>query len=174
LRIGLNTGAGGRWRWKKWTDEGQVELIRAIRATHPNARILLYGGPEERERNRALVRLAPEMLVDTGTENSLRQFGALVDLCDVMVTGDTMALHLASALGKRIVALFGPTSAPEIELYGRGTKILPTDMSCLGCYLSDCDVRPACMQRISPDTVLAAVEAEIARLGRLPTEAVTT
>jgi heptosyltransferase-2 len=171
LRIGLNTGAGGRWRWKKWTDEGQVELIRAIRSTHPNARILLYGGPEERERNRALVRLAPETLVDTGTENSLRQFGALVALCDVMVTGDTMALHLASALGKRIVALFGPTSAPEIELYGRGSKILPTDMSCLGCYLSDCDVRPACMQRIAPDTVLAALEAEIARLGRLPREA---
>jgi heptosyltransferase-2 len=172
LRIGLNTGAGGRWRWKKWTDEGQVELIRAIRSTHPDARILLYGGPEERERNRALVRLAPETLVDTGTENSLRQFGALVDLCDVMVTGDTMALHLASALGKRIVALFGPTSAPEIELYGRGAKILPENMSCLGCYLSDCDVRPACMQRISPDTVLAALEAEIARLGRLPREAV--
>lgn len=164
LRIGMNTGAGGRWRWKKWTDEGHVELIRAIVARHPDARILLYGGPEERERNKGLAQLAPGRLVDTGTDNTLRQFGALVNLCDVMVTGDTMALHLASALGKRIVALFGPTSAPEIELYGRGTKVLPEAMSCLGCYRSDCDVRPACMQRISVHQVMAALENELSSI----------
>lgn len=162
LRIGLNTGAGGRWRWKKWTDEGHVELIRAIVAARPRAKILLYGGPEERERNKALAQIAPGHLVDTGTDNTLRKFGALVSLCDVMVTGDTMALHLASALDKRIVALFGPTSAPEIELYGRGTKVLPEAMSCLGCYRSDCDVRPACMQRISVQQIMAALELQIA------------
>jgi ADP-heptose:LPS heptosyltransferase len=164
LKIGINTGAGGRWRWKKWTEEGYVQLIHTILEDYPDACILLYGGPEERERNAALASLAPRRLIDTGTNNSLRQFGALVDLCDVMVTGDTMALHLASALGKRIVALFGPTSAAEIELYGRGTKVAPWDMPCLGCYLNDCDVRPACMERIAPGLVMAALRNEIKAL----------
>lgn len=161
LIIGLNTGAGGRWRWKKWTEQGYVELVRAILEDYPDSRILLYGGPEERERNAKLANLAPNRLIDTGTGNTLRQFGALVSICDVMVTGDTMALHLASALGKRVIALFGPTSAAEIELYGRGSKVAPWDMSCLGCYLNDCEIRPACMERISAPQVMTSVRNEI-------------
>jgi len=160
-RIGLNTGAGGRWRWKKWTQQSYVGLIQAITATYPEARILLYGGPDERDRNAALSELAPGKLVDTGVDNSLREFGALVSLCDIMVTGDTMALHVATALTKRVVALFGPTSADEIEMYGRGAKVTPSDMPCLGCYLSDCDVSPACMERISVSQVMSALIAQI-------------
>ena len=155
--IGLNTGAGGRWKWKKWTLGGYGELIRIINTELPDAKILLYGGPEEVERNQELRALAPNKVVDTGTENSLREFGALVSLCDVMVTGDTLGLHVATAQGKRIVALFGPTSAPEIDLYGRGDKIIAQGLDCLGCYLSDCDVRPACMERIHAPEVFARV-----------------
>ena len=164
LTIGLNTGAGGRWRWKKWTEDGYVQLIGAILKEYPDSRVLLYGGPEERARNAKLASLAPNQLIDTGTGNTLRQFGALVSLCNVMVTGDTMALHLASALGKRVVALFGPTSASEIELYGRGSKVAPWGMSCLGCYLSDCEIRPACMERISATQVLTSLRDEITAL----------
>jgi heptosyltransferase-2 len=155
--IGLNTGAGGRWKWKKWTLEGYSELIRLIIAQMPGAKIVLYGGPEEIERNAYLHALAPEHVVDTGTDNSLRKFGALVSLCDVMVTGDTLGMHVATAQGKRIVALFGPTSAHEIKLYGRGDKIVPKNLNCLCCYLSDCDVTPACMERIQSQEVFASV-----------------
>lgn len=161
--IGLNTGAGGRWRWKKWTEQGYSDLVEMLLASRPDARVLLYGGPEEEARNRELAARNPGRLIDTGTRNTLRNFGALVDLCDVMVTGDTMALHLATALGKRIVALFGPTSAAEIELYGRGERIQPEGMSCLVCYRSDCDVRPACMERVSAKTVLNAVLKSVER-----------
>ena len=164
LIIGLNTGAGGRWRWKKWTEEGYIELISTITRAYPDAHVLLYGGPEERERNKELARQAPGRLTDTGTNNTLREFGALIDLCDVLVTGDTMALHMALALGKRVVALFGPTSAPEIELYDQGTKIEPHNMSCLGCYLWDCDVRPACMERITAEQVMRALTKNVAAL----------
>jgi heptosyltransferase-2 len=156
LIVGLNTGAGGRWRWKKWTVEGYTELIRMLLAEYPGVRVLLYGGPAETERNSVLSAVAPEVLINTGSNNTLRNFGALVGLCDIMITGDTLALHIASALGKPIVALFGPTSAAEIDLYGRGTKIVP-QMACIGCYLSDCDVTPSCMQRISAHEVMAEV-----------------
>ena len=156
--LGLNTGAGGRWEWKKWTMEGYTGLIRAVIERVPDVRILLYGGPAERARNAALCSIAPDRVLDTGAENTLREFGALVDLCDVMVTGDTLGMHVATALGKRIVALFGPTSASEIELYGQGEKIVPDGMDCLCCYLPDCEVRPACMQRISVARVLEEVE----------------
>jgi ADP-heptose:LPS heptosyltransferase len=155
--LGLNTGAGGRWVWKKWTLEGYSGLIRAALDRIPGVQILLYGGPDESERNARLKSIAPDRIVDTGAGNTLREFGALVSLCDVMVTGDTLGMHVATALAKRTIVLFGPTSAAEIELYDRGVKVLPEGMDCLCCYLSDCDVRPACMQRIDVDRVFTEV-----------------
>jgi len=52
--------------------------------------------------------------------------------CDLAVTGDTLAMHLSLALGKRNVALLGTTSAAEIELYGLGEKVVPK-MECPPC-----------------------------------------
>ena len=80
----------------------------------------------------------------------------MVGLCGVVVTGDTMALHVAAGLGKRVVALFGPTSAAEIDLYGRGTKIV-TALDCACCYRRGCDVKPHCMDVIEVSEVFAAV-----------------
>ena len=153
--VGLNTGAGGRWKYKKWTFEGYAALIKELQRRHRCA-VLLYGGPEEHERNAALVSMFPTV-VDTGTDNRLREFFALVGLSDIFVTGDTMALHVATALRKQIVCLFGPTSAHEIEDYGRIIKIQPA-LDCLVCYKMDCDFVPNCMEEISVDTVVSAVD----------------
>lgn len=159
--VGLNTGAGRRWEHKKWTEEGFVELIRLIRSSGRGGKppvVLLLGGPEERDRNRRILEKSSGGAVDSGTGHSLREFIAVVDVCDLVVTGDTMALHIAAALGKKVVALFGPTSASEIELYGRGAKIV-SDAPCAGCYRTACDVRPTCMERIAAADVFRAVGA---------------
>jgi ADP-heptose:LPS heptosyltransferase len=74
-----------------------------------------------------------------------------------------MALHIAVALAKPVVALFGPTSAAEIELYGQGEKIQPPGLDCLVCYLSRCDKSPYCQELIDPERVASAVEGQLAR-----------
>lgn len=152
--VGLNTGAGGRWPLKKWTLEGYRALIDRL-ADH-GAKVLLLGGPEEADRNRELRSGREGKVLDVGCDNPLRDFAALVDLVDVMVTGDTLAMHIAIARRKQLVVMFGPTSAAEIELYGRGEKIVSTDLDCLCCYLTACDKDPNCMNTISVDTVFAA------------------
>lgn len=155
--IGLNTGAGKRWAMKKWRVEGYLELIERLgRAGDVN--LLLLGGPEERERNQEILRRSRVPLVDAGCDHPVRQFAALITLCDVVVTGDTIGVHLATALKKKAVVLFGPTSATEIELYGLGRKVLP-DRPCQCYYLPDCRVTPTCMDRISADAVFQALEA---------------
>jgi heptosyltransferase-2 len=152
--VGLNVGAGGRWQLKRWRLEGFVEL--AERLYRRGARLLLLGGAAERERHAEILRASAAPVADAGTDNDLRHFSALTERCEVLVTGDTLAMHVGLALGRRVVVLFGPTSAPEIELYGLGEKVLP-DMSCLGCYKSACDFVPNCMDLISVDMVEAAV-----------------
>ena len=161
--IGINTGASHRWRFKQWRDEGYKELISIV-SKRSDTGILLYGGNEEKEKNQILKEKFPNV-IDTGSKNSLREFFALTDLTDIMITGDTMALHAATALKKKVICLFGPTSSFEIEDYSRIKKIIPV-MDCLVCYKQDCDFVPNCMDLISTDmiykTILETME-EIAK-----------
>ena len=153
--IGLNTGAGGRWPLKQWREDGYLELIARV-SRREDVQFLLLGGPAEQERNDRLKRAADVPLLDPGCDNTVRHFAALMSHTNVIVTGDTLAMHLALALGKRTVVLFGPTSAAEIELYGLGEKVVPS-MSCLSCYKTSCDFVPNCMDLITTDMVEGAV-----------------
>ena len=154
--IGLNTGAGGRWPLKQWREEGYLELVARLGRDDGEVQFLLLGGPGERARNERLKSAATVRLHDPGCDNPPRHFAGLLSHCDVVVTGDTLAMHLALALKKRTVILFGPTSAAEIDLYGLGEKVVPK-MECLSCYKNSCDFVPNCMDLISTDMVEGAV-----------------
>lgn len=74
--------------------------------------------------------------------------------CRLIVTNDSLGMHLAIALKKNAVALFGPTSSREVYLYERGTKLLPqTAYECVPCLKSSCHQRKPCMALISPERV---------------------
>jgi ADP-heptose:LPS heptosyltransferase len=154
--IGMNTGAGRRWELKQWREEGYLELVERLARRH-NAQFVLLGGPEERERHQRLMSRSQVHLIDGGCDNPVRHFAAIVAACSLIVAGDTLAMHLSLALGRRIVVLFGPTSAAEIEMYGLGEKVVPR-MDCLVCYKPTCDFVPNCMDLITTDMVEAAVE----------------
>jgi len=155
--VGLNTGAGGRWLYKQWTREHQQSFLRLC--ADAGASVLLLGGPEEVQRHRDLLTFAGNLPVfDGGNHNSYGRFAALIDRCAVVVTSDSLAVHVTAARKKPAVVLFGPTSAAEIELYGRGSKVTPPDMDCLCCYLPKCDRQPHCQAKIEPQAVFAAVQ----------------
>ena len=161
--VGLATGAGGRWPLKQWREEGFAELIEQLRLRFAERlQVVLLGGPEEKEKNARLRKRFGDAVVDTGCDNPVRQFAGLLRGCDVVVTGDTLAMHLALAQQRRTAVLFGPTSYHEIELFGLGEKIYPS-MDCLGCYLTACDKKPNCMQEIKTSTVFAAVVEQLER-----------
>jgi len=152
--IGLNTAAGGRWRTKELPIERTVELARQVAAGVGGAcSFLVLGGPEEAERNRALtaaLRKAEPGLraVDGGTDNGLLEFAALIELVDLLVSSDSMALHMGIALERRIVCFFAPTSAAEIELYGQGEKVWSTTPDYCS-YRPDADNSTITSERLS-------------------------
>jgi lipopolysaccharide heptosyltransferase III len=162
--LGLNTGAGRRWPLKQWREDGYLELIERL-ARRRATQFVLLGGPDERERHQRLARGSRIPLIDAGCDNPVRHFAAVVAACDLVVTGDTLPMHLSLALDRRTVVLFGPTSAAEIELYGLGEKVVPR-MDCLACYKSACDFVPNCMDLITTEMVEAAVERQLAAVPR--------
>src|SRR3989338_7382830 len=122
--IGINTGAGGRWQDKKLSIEETAELIDKVNRDINNAKLLLFGGPKEKERNEKIKKTIKSRIIDAGCNNPLMEFASLVNLCNVLVTSDSLALHIGTALKKKIVSFYYPTSSMEIETYGRGTKII--------------------------------------------------
>jgi len=152
--VGFNTGCGAVFRTKQWTVEGWASTARALLdAGYPN--VMLMGGPAEEELNAAIIAQVPE-LIDTGTRNPLEDFFGIVQACDVVVTSDSLGMHIAIARGKYVVALFGSTSHHEIDLFERGEKVI-TDFPCSPCYLKTCEKKPTCMEAMSPQQVMDAV-----------------
>jgi heptosyltransferase-2 len=163
--IALNTGAGGRWESKKLPEERTVELAAALaRALDGRARFLLCGGPEEGPRNARIGRgLAARGLgwVDAGTGNGLLEFAALLACCDLVITSDSLALHLAITQRVPVVAFFAPTPAHEIELYGRGEAVASTAPD-YASYRSDADTSTLSVERL----LAAALRVLAARVER--------
>jgi heptosyltransferase-2 len=170
--VGLNTGAGGRWPLKQWREDGYVELVERL-ASRMDVQFLLLGGPQESERNERLKAASCVPLLDPGCDNTVRHFAALVGHMDVVVTGDTLAMHLALAQGRRTVVIFGPTSAAEIEMYGLGEKVVPK-MECLSCYKTSCDFVPNCMDLVSVEMVETAVRRQLALNANKPVAGLQT
>jgi heptosyltransferase-2 len=154
--IGLNTGAGDVFANKAWTMDGFLGLVTALKK-RPKTRMILLGGPLERDRNQKILKKTKGAVIDGRCDNTLGQFAALINLCDLVVTGDTTALHLAIGLQKKVVALFGPTCAQEIELYGRGEKLV-SSLACTPCYRRVCAISPNCMEAISVEEVLEKIK----------------
>ena len=111
--IGLNTGAGSKFGTKQWPPEHFRRLIRLL-TTKLGADVFLLGGERERAMNRSLERAAAKGVYNTGTDHSLLDFAGFIEAMDVVVSSDTLGMHLAIGLGKKVVALFGSTCPQEI------------------------------------------------------------
>ena len=152
--VGLNVGAGTVFANKAWTPRGYADLAGLVN-DRLGGTALLLGGPEDRENVEQTLRLAGEKARDTGVHEVL-DFCALVGSLDALVTGDTMAMHVAIALGVPVVVILGPTVAQEIAFYGPGRTVV-TQAECAPCYRRSCDVSPSCMDVIDAQTVFQSL-----------------
>lgn len=153
--VGLNVGAGSVFANKAWTVAGYAELARRIRDSLGGTAVVL-GGPADRRAMERVIRASDGAAVDGGT-HELLEFAAIVGSMDAVVTGDTMALHIAVALGVPAVVIFGPTVPQEIDLYGHGRKVVTT-ADCAPCYARSCDRDPSCMDAVTVDEVFQALK----------------
>ena len=162
--IGLNTGAGTVFANKSWPPDKFAQLAHVLRHRF-SWRVALLGGPDEARVNSEMA-ASCSGVVDTGCDHDELTFAAVVQRCNVMVTGDTMAMHAAIACDVPVVVLFGPTCEQEIDLFGRGSKVR-TSLGCSPCYRHTCDESPNCMDDIAIERVLD----EIRRWAAAPADA---
>lgn len=149
--VGINTGCSPTIPYKKLSIEKHVELIRAIEENFERSEVqlVLLGGAEDTERN-AMIKLLSqcENVILSNSTSGLRDGILSVQACDIVISGDSLGMHLAIALNKYTIAWFGPTCDHEIDLFHNGSKI-KTYLSCSPCWKRSCAHERMCFDHVN-------------------------
>jgi heptosyltransferase I len=154
---------GTIWETKHWHVEGFAEVARHL--LRSGRAVVLAGSRAERARCQAVAALAPGVC-DLSGQTRLSELAALVRRAAVCVTNDSGSMHLAVALGRPVVSVFGPTDPIWIGPYGRPDAVVRTNVPCAPCYLRKvrrCPNAHACMTGVSGAAVIERLEQTLAR-----------
>lgn len=150
---------GGR-EVKQWDPDRFAAVAQAL-VRERGATIVLTGSPED-DAVVARVRssLDPVHVIDASTGLDLLTVAAVLERCDLVVTGDTGPMHLAGAVGAPIVAVFGPSDPARYAPRGPFDRVVRVDLPCAPCNRirlppARCTGRtPDCLALIAPGRVL--------------------
>jgi heptosyltransferase-2 len=151
---------------KQWPPDRMAALVARLVARGDTA-CAVVGAAHDRPAARALESWlrahAPASLEHVADLVGRTSLGALVGVtarADVFVSNDSGAMHLAAALGRPVVAIFGPTDERATGPIG-AHDVISEPVFCRPCLLRDCPIDHRCMKRITVDRIAAAVTARI-------------
>lgn len=141
---------------KRWLPDRFAEVARRVRA-ETNCRWILVGSTADKPICDEIAQKIGESATNLSGKTTLRELCALLAQCKLLLTNDTGPMHLAAAVGTRVVALFGSTDPLATGPYGDDHVILRHPVECSPCLLRECPIDFRCMNRISSKEVTAAV-----------------
>jgi lipopolysaccharide heptosyltransferase I len=150
---------GARWENKRWPVEYYAQLGAQLASEFPDTRFAVMGSETDRELGEIISRAAPGRCQNLAGCTSLPEMVEWIRLCEVMVTNDTGPMHVAAALGKPVIALFGPTDSRRTGPYGPYHSVLCQPLPCAPCMKDSCAYEKPfeCLRSITPDAVAARV-----------------
>ncbi|MFN0158567.1 MAG: glycosyltransferase family 9 protein [Bacteroidota bacterium] len=153
LVVGFNTGCSELYPNKKMTIEQHVTLIKRL-SFESGVRLVLLGGPEDMLRNAEIYRQVGDAVINTPTTEGVRRGLCYVNICDVVISGDSFGMHAAIALQKYVIVWFGVSCWTEIDLFENGVKLIPEGLACSPCWKKKCPYNLECIQMIDLDAVV--------------------
>jgi heptosyltransferase-2 len=151
---------GSVWPTKRWLPEGYAEVIRQLQEQDGRP-VVLFGSREDEPLCRQISERSGGRAPVAAGELSVLSAAALMERCRLVISNDSAAAHLAAAVGRPVVAIFGPTvPAFGFAPAGSGHVVLEADLDCRPCGIhggNRCPRRTfACMKVITPKAVLKA------------------
>lgn len=146
---------------KRWPASHFAALAKEIVQEDPRAQVVLLGSPKDREVCDAIVALA---LADSVRVTSLAgatkldEAIALIACAAAVVSNDSGLLHVASALNRPVIAIYGPTDPDHAPPFSDMARSLSLRLACSPCRQRECPLgHHDCMQKLAPDTVWQAL-----------------
>lgn len=142
---------------KRWPEDRWIELGRLL--ARKGQRLLIFGSSLESDLCQRIAQNIGEAARSCAGETDLRQTAALLSKCRLFVSNDTGVMHLAAAVGTRVVALFGSTNPAWTRPWGRGHLVIYLREPCSPCYQRTCRFgHYHCLKAISVETALEAID----------------
>lgn len=150
---------------RRWEPEKFAELGKKLIETH-SARILIFGGPEEKELKDQISSLIKSDKVSIISVESLTKSTAIMKRCNLFITNDSSQMHIAAALGLKVVAIIGPTNQNYIHPWKTEHQIVSLNLDCSPCFFyspkplicSRTDVKFKCIKELTVDMVYALLK----------------
>jgi heptosyltransferase-1 len=149
---------GTIWETKRWGGDKFAKV--AGHFLLKGFAVILIGSQRERVVCEEVTALAPGA-VDLAGMTTLSELAALIRRSAINITNDSGPMHLAVALDRPVVSIFGPTDRVWIGPYRRANAVLQADLECSPCYLrrlKHCHHDHACMRSVSPLAVIERAE----------------
>jgi heptosyltransferase-1 len=148
---------GARWESKRWPAERLAQLIDAMHEEAMPGCVLL-GSPEERDFAERVLAACRSRPLDLVGRTSVRELLALLSLAELVVCHDSGPMHLAAALDRPLVAIFGPTSPQRTGPYSPVARVVSNPVPCAPCFERKCPLgHHDCMRKLEVATVLEQV-----------------
>ncbi len=148
-----------RWRFKCWPVEKMRLLTEEL--IQRGKRVVFTSGPDVVETEMVEKIVKGLDVINLSGKTSLKEFGALIDMSELLVCVDSVAFHMASALKSRVVAIFGPSSDVTWGPWrNANARIVTQDLSCRPCYMDGCggSKMSDCLATLPVEKVLRAIE----------------
>ena len=149
---------------KRWPAAHFAALAQAIRQAHPAAQILLLGSGKDKPVCEEIAALAPAVRNLAGV-TALDQAIALIARAAAVVSNDSGLLHVASALNRPVVAIYGPTDPDHAPPFSDMAAALSLRLDCAPCKQRECPLgHHRCMRDMQADMVWTALRPMLDRL----------
>jgi lipopolysaccharide heptosyltransferase II len=142
-----------RWESKLWLPERFATLADALA---PGGHVVFTGSLNDRGAIEDILKQMKAPALNLAGRTTLKELAAVLTRAAVLVCTDTGPMHIASAMGCPVVALFGPTAPWRTGPYGAGHRVIRSASFCSPCYKKSCQENH-CMREITVDQVTAAV-----------------
>lgn len=151
--IGVSPGAAYGTA-KRWLPERFAEAASAL-AREREASIALFGSKSERELCDQVARqIQGPRVINYAGQTTLAQFIDLASNCELFLTNDSGAMHIASALGIPTVAIFGATDDTTTGPTGSKARVVRQPVDCSPCLRRECPIDHRCMTGVSAGRVV--------------------
>ncbi|RJP22100.1 MAG: lipopolysaccharide heptosyltransferase II [Candidatus Omnitrophota bacterium] len=143
-----------KWETKRWPESYFAQLADEL-YLRTNGEIVLTGAKDETPIVDRITRQMNGKCLNLAGQLSIPELAALLEISDLFVGNDSAPMHLASAVGVKTVALFGPTDPDLTGPYDPGATVLKQDVHCRPCFQKRCN-HIICLENLSPQTVIKA------------------